>query len=161
MEVLRLGVQLELQLWAYTTATATTTSDPSHVCDLHHSPQQSQILNPLSEARNRTCNFMVPSWIYFHCTTMGTLLTFYFKTLLAKFNITCDWPHPKGHNATLSIQIKMFSETNIHETWIRIASQSCTVPISFPELSGTQKQTLDFFIASSSLLGQFPHSGKL
>ena len=52
MEVSRLGVELELQLLAYTTATATL--DPSHVCDLHHSSQQRWIPNPLSEARDRT-----------------------------------------------------------------------------------------------------------
>ena len=34
MEVPRLGVESELQLPAYTTATATL--DPSHICDLHH-----------------------------------------------------------------------------------------------------------------------------
>ena len=47
-EVPRLGVQLELQLPAYTTATATW--DPSQVCKLHHSSWQRQIPNPLSEA---------------------------------------------------------------------------------------------------------------
>ena len=52
MEVSRLGVKLELQLPAYTTATATW--DLSFICDLHHSSQQGQILNPLSEARDRT-----------------------------------------------------------------------------------------------------------
>ena len=40
------GAELELQLPAYTTATAMW--DPSHVCDLQHSSQQRQILNPLS-----------------------------------------------------------------------------------------------------------------
>ena len=35
MEVPRQGVKLELQLSAYTTATAT--QDPSCICDLHHS----------------------------------------------------------------------------------------------------------------------------
>ena len=30
---------------------------------LHHSSQQRQILNPLSKARDRTCNLMVPSQI--------------------------------------------------------------------------------------------------
>ena len=49
MEVPRLGLQLELQLLAY--AIATVTLDLSHVCDLHHSSQQCQILNPLSKAR--------------------------------------------------------------------------------------------------------------
>ena len=52
MEVPRLRVELELQLVAYTTATAT--PDPSHVCDLHHSSQQRRILNPLSKVRDRT-----------------------------------------------------------------------------------------------------------
>ena len=51
MEVHRLGVKLELQLPTHTTATAT--QDQSHVCDLHHSLQQCQILNPLSEARDQ------------------------------------------------------------------------------------------------------------
>ena len=52
MQVPRLGVESKLQLLAYTTVTATW--DPSHVCNLHHSSQQRQILNPLSEARDRT-----------------------------------------------------------------------------------------------------------
>ena len=70
MEVPRLGVQSELQLLAYTTATAT--SDPSHVCNLHHSSWQCKIFNPLSEARDWTHNLMVPSCIHFHCTTTRT-----------------------------------------------------------------------------------------
>ena len=48
MEVPRLGVRLDLQLLAYTTAKATW--DPSHVCDLHHSSQQRWILDPLRSA---------------------------------------------------------------------------------------------------------------
>ena len=39
---------------------------------LHHSSRQRQILNPLSEARDRTHHLMVPSWIRFHCATTGT-----------------------------------------------------------------------------------------
>ena len=56
MEVPRLGVESELQLPAYTEATAT--PDPSCVCDLHHSAWQRWILNSLSEARDQTCFFM-------------------------------------------------------------------------------------------------------
>ena len=41
--------------------------------DLHQSSRQRQILNPLSEARDRTRNLMVPSWIRFRCATTGTL----------------------------------------------------------------------------------------
>ena len=40
VESLRLGVQLELQLPAHTTATW----DPSHICNLNHTSQQLQIL---------------------------------------------------------------------------------------------------------------------
>ena len=52
MEVLRLGVELELQRLAYTTATAT--PDLSSICNLHHSLWQYLILNSLSEAKDQT-----------------------------------------------------------------------------------------------------------
>ena len=45
----RLGVKSELQLPTYATVTAML--DPSCVCDLNHSSQQCQILNPLSKVR--------------------------------------------------------------------------------------------------------------
>ena len=35
-------------------ATVTITWDPNHICNLHYSSQQSQTLNPLSEARDQT-----------------------------------------------------------------------------------------------------------
>ena len=69
MEIPRLGVELELQLLAYATATAT--QDLSHVCDLYHSSQQCQIPYLLSEARDLTHILMDPSWIHFSCTTVG------------------------------------------------------------------------------------------
>ena len=46
------GVEVELQLPAYATATAM--RDPSCICNLHHSSQQHWILNPLSDARDQT-----------------------------------------------------------------------------------------------------------
>ena len=72
MEFPRLGIQLELHMPAYTTATAI--SDPNHVCNLHHSSRQHWILHLLSKARDWTCNLMVPSRIHFHCSTTGILL---------------------------------------------------------------------------------------
>ena len=50
LEVPRLGAESELQLPAYTTATAT--PDPSRICDLHYSSGQRRILYPLSEGLN-------------------------------------------------------------------------------------------------------------
>ena len=52
MDVPRLRAESELQLPVYATATAT--RNLSCICDLHHSSWQHQILNPLSEARDRT-----------------------------------------------------------------------------------------------------------
>ena len=49
-EVPRLGVKSELQLPAYTTATAM--QDPSRIYDLHHSSWQCCILNLLRKARD-------------------------------------------------------------------------------------------------------------
>ena len=53
-------------------ATATAMPDPSCIFNLPHSSQQRRTLNPLSEARDQTCNFMVPSRICFRCATTGT-----------------------------------------------------------------------------------------
>ena len=60
-EVPRLGIELELQLLAYSTATAT--PDLSQVCNLHHRSWQCQIHDPLSEARD---------WTHIHCAARGT-----------------------------------------------------------------------------------------
>ena len=62
MEILRLEVELELQLPAYTTDTAM--QDPSCVCKLHHSWQQHQILNPLSGVGDRTDILMDTSQVH-------------------------------------------------------------------------------------------------
>ena len=61
MEVPRLWVESELQLWAYATVTATW--DLSRICDLHHSTWQCQILDLLSETRDQTCILMDTSWV--------------------------------------------------------------------------------------------------
>ena len=64
MEVPRLGVQLEMQPLAYTTATAI--QDLSLVCNLHHSSQQHWIPNPLSEARDQTHILLDTSQVHYH-----------------------------------------------------------------------------------------------
>ena len=71
MEVPRLEVECQLQLLAYTTATAM--QGPNLICHLHRSSQQHWILNPLTEARDRTRVLMDTRWIHYHGATMGTL----------------------------------------------------------------------------------------
>ena len=70
MEVPRLWVESELQLLAYARATAMPV--PSRIRTLHYSLWQHWILNPLSEARDQTCNLMVPNQIYFLSATTET-----------------------------------------------------------------------------------------
>ena len=69
MEVPRLKADSELQLLACATATAT--PDQSCVCDLHHSSQQCQILNPLSKARDRPHVLMDTSQVSYCWVTAG------------------------------------------------------------------------------------------
>ena len=45
-------------------AYATATQDLSHVCDLQHSSWQHWILNPLREARDRSCILLDTSWVH-------------------------------------------------------------------------------------------------
>ena len=62
MEVPRLRAESELQLPAYTTATAM--QEPSRVCDLHHSSWQRWIVYPLSEAGDQTRILVDPSRVH-------------------------------------------------------------------------------------------------
>ena len=70
MEVPRPGVESELQLSAYATATATW--DLRCVCDLHHSSGKLWIPNPLSQARDQTLIFMDTSQVCCRCAPTGT-----------------------------------------------------------------------------------------
>ena len=74
MEVPGLGVELELQLPAYTTVTAT--PDPSHICDLQHSSWQRWVLNPLSEARMEPTSSWILVGLVTTRTTVGTSYLF-------------------------------------------------------------------------------------
>ena len=109
MEIPRLGVELELQLLAYATATATW--DLSHVCNLHHSSRQCPIFNPLSEARDLTHNLMVPSQTRFHCTVTGTPCSRFewegFQFLSIEYYICCGFVI----NCFDSIRIHIMNDT--------------------------------------------------
>ena len=66
-----LGVKSELELLAYTTATAM--QDPSRACDLHHSSQHRWVPDPLSKARDRTHILMDLVRFVSAAPTTGTL----------------------------------------------------------------------------------------
>ena len=89
MEVPRLAVKLELPLLAWATATAMW--DPSCVCDLHHSSQQCQILNPMSKARDRTATSWFLVGFVNHWATTGTpVFNFYMRYSVVETNLKCQ-----------------------------------------------------------------------
>ena len=92
MEVLRLGVESELQLQVYATATAT--RDLSSICDLYHSSWQHWILNPLSETRDQTHVLMDTSWVCYCLAITGT------SNLFFKLNFKLSLIHCKNSHCT-------------------------------------------------------------
>ena len=78
MEVPRPGVQSELQLPVYTTATAVRIL--SCICDLQHSSRQRRILNPLSKARDQTLVLMDPRRGVFLLSHSGSSQACYYSS---------------------------------------------------------------------------------
>ena len=70
MEVPRLGLNLSCSCSACATTTAAL--HLSRVCNLHHSSWQRLMLNPLVEARNRTCILTNTSRVCYHWAMVGT-----------------------------------------------------------------------------------------
>ena len=87
MEVPRLGVESELQLSAYTTATATW--DLNDVCKLHHSLWQRWILNPMSEASDWIPILMdISQAPYLWAITGTSPLTLLIQTFFSLFSLS-------------------------------------------------------------------------
>ena len=86
MAVTRLGVESELQLPAYATATAT--PGPNCLCNLHRSSLQHRIFNPPSEARDRAFILMDTSWLLNPLSHSGNSSMFVFSSCLC----TCSHP---------------------------------------------------------------------
>ena len=88
MEAPRRGVQSELQLPAYTRATAT--PNLSRICGLD------QILNLLSEARDWTCILMDTSQVRYHWATTGTPRIMLFDA--SEVSLCFFWPKKQCNN---------------------------------------------------------------
>ena len=102
------GVELELQLPTYTTATPALHC----ICDLHHSSRQRRILNPLREARARTRILMDASRIPFHRATMGTPIYALNKVSEAK---------------SVSICVCLCKPTCVCMCWVYVCVGTCMV----------------------------------
>ena len=100
MEVPRLGVESELQLPAYTTATVT--PDPRSICDLCRSLWQCWILNPLSEVRIKPASSQKLCWVL---NPLSHIRNSYIVLLDLPFGIICDCSIPVYfRDTTLSSQ---------------------------------------------------------
>ena len=65
MEAPRLGVESAVAAGLYHSH-SNEGSEPDRICNLHHNSQQHWILNPLSEARDRTCVLMDTNQVLYH-----------------------------------------------------------------------------------------------
>ena len=118
IKVPRLGVESEPEPQAYTKAT--TTQDPSHICNLHHSSRQCQILNPLSKARDQTHNIIVPSLIRQPLSHDENSYLMYFKCFLNRLNCTssCLYYTCALHICRNSLQIHInYHQLQITRLW--------------------------------------------
>ena len=77
----------------------------SYVGSRHHSSQQAQILNPLSKAKDRTCNLTVPSQFCFLCTMTGSPPV-HFLELWFLDTVSLFFRHP--NDLTLCFPIHLF-----------------------------------------------------
>ena len=99
-----------------------------HICDLHHSSWQCQILYPLSEVRDRTCNLMVASQIHFCCTTTGTPTSPHFYTCPSALVEQCPSPVTHVHSElerVTHLEIR-FGQVKMKSYWITMASNPMT-----------------------------------
>ena len=121
MEVPRLGVKVEIQLLAYITATAM--QDLSRVCNLHHSTQQHQILNPLIKGRNWTHVLMDTSQVRYCWATTGTSAFIFWVMDINSFcctskDVHCEEAEERGLN---SLHMNQPEE---HPSWIVMMDES-------------------------------------
>ena len=67
LQHMEMGFQARDQIRAVAAGLCHTHSNPdlNHICDLHHSLWQHEILNPLSKARDQTCIVMGTSQVGF------------------------------------------------------------------------------------------------
>ena len=112
VKVSRLGDESELQLQAYATAIATPGS--SHICSLHHSSQQRQSLNPLSEARD---------WTHILMETILNPLSHDGNSPWNIFNVTLLVLKHLFSEEELSLLIYTFKKKEKH-TWDKIVDHS-------------------------------------
>ena len=153
MEIPRLGVESDLHLSAYTTATATW--DPSHFFNVHHRSWQHRILNPPSEARNQTCIFGDTTWVCNPLSHNGNFLSTPFFNSISRVpvvaqqvkNLTwslwgcCFDPWPCSVGWECSIGHRRISDLTLLQLWLQTGATALIQPLA-QELSCAAGVTL-------------------
>ena len=111
-------------LLAYTTATATT--DPSHICNPHHSSRQHWILNPMSEAGDRTFILMDPSQVHYHWAMTGTPISLCFH-LVPLYGMTLARGSRTGTGKVGCPLIAGHLPTTPWNHWTKQAQRACLI----------------------------------
>lgn len=152
MGVPRLGLKSELKLQAYTIDTAV--PDRSLICDLHHSSQQHQILNPLSEARDWTCNIFILVRFVTCWVTMGIpIFSFlFFPFLFISFLQSYLW-HMEVPRLGIKSELQLpayttaCSNTRFLTNWARLGIKSASSwrPYWVLSLLSHNRNSSDFF----------------
>ena len=171
MEVPRLGVWSELQLPACVTAIAM--PDSSHICDLHQSSWQSQILNPLSKARDRTSTswFLVRfistvPWRQFQGTFFLTVpfilndtQNFLFlknQLLPQEIKDCCSWRHPQG-----SLDVSPMSSSSKGGNWGHNNDDEWAVDLITSLEADSQSSPLTATLITKWTIARPPHCGSV
>ena len=120
MKVPRIGVELELQLLAYTSVTAMCLWPTPHLMAM-------PILNPLSEARDRTHVLTDTSWVCY-CWTMIRIRIFYFLIFFAFFlgggGPACGIGRVPGEGANQSYSCQPTPQPQQRQIWTASATYS-------------------------------------
>ena len=89
--------------------------DPSCICDRNSSSQQRQIIEPQSEAMDRTCILTDTSWVYYCWATKGTpVLVFFFFFFV---NVYSNWYCSNSTSLYVLIWIIYYKLKDYFRSW--------------------------------------------
>ena len=112
---------------------------------LHHSSWQRRILNPLSEARDWTCNLVVPSWIRFRCAMTELPHLLFTNVFHLSIHVLLSDISSVQHFFFKGLQSTIFEWSKNLPSWHFFIYGLCTMAFSPPLLSLLLSTLSSFF----------------